>query len=87
MMDSAVAVSIGGMSTTPPRPRMIFDCPERMRRAIKIRAAKTGISPSDVVVRILEASLANELREADENIANETEPPKSRRGRKRKAKE
>jgi plasmid stability protein len=78
---------LGGMAENPQRPRLIFDCPERLRRAIKIRAAKAGLGTSEAIVRILEAALSKELREADESLAGqpatESEPPSTaRKGRK-----
>lgn len=50
---------------------MILEFPERLQRAIRIRAAKSGQGPSEVARRILERELQSELREADEAIEAE----------------
>ncbi len=83
-MRQQIAAMLDGMADTDKRPRMAFDFPERLRRAIRIRAAKTGVGPSDVVSRILEAALTRELQEADESLASGAEPPQSKRGRRPK---
>lgn len=51
------------------RPRVIFDTQERYRRAIKLYAAKHGISTSEVINKALDAFVAKELVEADEALA------------------
>lgn len=67
------------------RPRMIFDCSEAMRRAINVRASKRGGSPSDVIVEALSLYFGpDELREAEQWVAESGEAPPSRRGRKPK---
>lgn len=64
------------------RPRMMFDCTEAMRRAVNIRAAKFGMSPSEVIVAALVAFLdPKEIKEAEEAI-RQSGPPSSKRGRK-----
>ena len=56
---------------------MIFDCPDRLRRAVRIRAARTGKRDSETIQRILEDELADELKEADEYIKEESKPRKA----------
>jgi hypothetical protein len=43
------------------RHRMIFEAPESMKRAIRMRAGMEGVSPAAVINNALEAFLANEL--------------------------
>lgn len=65
---------------------MIFDCPEVLRRAIKIRAGELGISSSDCISRLLSEALPGELERAAHLLAAEGAathgPPKRRPGRK-----
>ncbi len=63
------------------RPRMIFDCPEHLRRAVKLRAVKRGITPSELITGILQAELAKELREVAAESPPEPEKPKRKPGR------
>lgn len=53
------------------RPRMIFDTQERYRRAIKLYAAKHGLSTSEVINKALDAYVAKELLEADEILSGD----------------
>ena len=62
------------------RERMIFDCPERLRRAIGIRAAARGLRPSEVIVKLLEAQLTKELQQVDTSDDDEPPPPGKKRG-------
>jgi plasmid stability protein len=80
-MRNEAPAMLQSMADNPKRPRMVFDFPERLRRAIRIRAARLGLGPSDTVSRILEAALMKELQEADESLATGEEPPPSKRGR------
>jgi len=88
-MVASATDTISLMAETPPRPRMIFDCTERLRVAIKLRGLRKNAGPSDVIVSILEAALIKELEEADKMLAEkgiEPEPHKGKRGRKPKPK-
>ncbi len=52
-----------------PRERMIFDCPERYRRAIRIRMAADGKeSVSEVLLEMMDKFLLEEIRQADERL-------------------
>lgn len=84
-MAHTASATLEGMADTPQRPRMIFDCSEQLRRAVKFRAVKSGLSPSEVIARILESSLAREMAEAAESLAMPEEPPRTKRGRKPKS--
>lgn len=56
------------------RPRMIFDCPDEFRRAIRIRAGLTDQSTSEVVLEALRAFLTRELAMAQEGIQTPSKP-------------
>jgi len=43
------------------RHRMVFETPETVKRAIRIRAAMEGVSPAAVINNALEAFLSTEL--------------------------
>lgn len=60
------------------RVRMIFDTDERIRRAVKIRAARTGATPSDVINEAIEKHLSDEIEEAEESIRKHGPKPKKR---------
>lgn len=59
------------LDTMTERIRMIFDTEERYRRAVKLYAARHGISTSEVVNKALEDFCAQELEEVSEIIARE----------------
>ncbi len=61
------------------RMRMIFDTQERYRRAVKLYAARHGMSTSDVVNHALDELLDKELSEADEIIAAEEKATKHKK--------
>ena len=67
---------------------MMFDCPEPLRRAIKSRAGRLGLTASDLIQRLLSETLAKELAEAIESLEEEGviehSPPKKKPGRKPK---
>ena len=52
------------------RPRMFFDCDERYRRAIRIKAAKLGKPTSEVIQAMLDEYIPEELAEADALLAD-----------------
>jgi len=81
-MDSPGTAMLEGMATE--RPRMIFDCTEQVRRAVRIRAAKTGKTPSDVINAALASFLPREMEEAAESLETGEAPPPAKRGRKPK---
>lgn len=60
------------------RPRMIFDCSERLRRAIKIKAAKEGIGTSELIASLVEQHLAIELQQAEESLKEQQPKPKKK---------
>lgn len=66
------------------RIRLVIDTDARRRRAVHVRAAKTGQSVSDVVNRLIDEGLSQEIAEVQD-----TPPPPSttgkKRGRKRKS--
>jgi plasmid stability protein len=49
------------VATPTERHRMIFEAPETVKRAIRIRAAMEGVSPAAVINNALEAFLSKEL--------------------------
>lgn len=59
------------MTETMERTRMIFDTEERYRRAVKLYAARHGLSVSAVFARALDALCDKELEEADEILVRE----------------
>jgi plasmid stability protein len=75
------------MAEATKRPRIMFDCPEDVRRAIRIRAAKYGQDHSAIIVAALRAYMSSEIAEAAKILASEPPAPPSRRGRKPKATE
>jgi len=75
------------MAELPKRPRLQFDCPERFRLAIRLRAVRSRLDPSQVILAALSAFMPDELIEADNILASEPPPPPSPRGRKRKPRE
>jgi hypothetical protein len=62
------------MPKKPPRVRVWFDTEEKYRRAVNIRAARTGKDPKEVFVEMVESFLSKELQEAIEAIQEEEEP-------------
>lgn len=56
------------------RIRLIVDTEERLRRAVRIAAARRGISPSDVLNSLIEDHLPNEVAEAEKAIKEEQDP-------------
>lgn len=83
-MPANPSATLVGMADKTERPRMIFDCPEFLRRAIKLRAVRTGLGPSDVIVKILSDELVKEIEDALESL-KETPEEKPQRGRPRKS--
>ncbi len=59
------------MTETMERTRMIFDTDEVHRRAVKLYAARHGISTSEVVNRAIAELCDRELEEARETAAKE----------------
>lgn len=53
------------------RIRLIIDTDERLRRAVRIAAARQGKKPSDVVNDLIRDHLADDLAAADDAIADE----------------
>jgi hypothetical protein len=60
-------------------PRVAFECPDRLRRALRLRAARQGKKVSDVVVALLEHEFAFELAQADEALAEEAAEQKPKK--------
>lgn len=67
------------------RIKFFFDTEERIRRAVKLRAVKSGLSTSEVINRAIEASIPAEVKEAETSLLSGEQPKKSTRGRKPKA--
>lgn len=59
------------LATMADRPRLIIDCPNTVRRAAKLRAAKEDSSVSEVVMAALRSYLAAEIVEAEKHIERE----------------
>lgn len=69
------------MSERTDRLRLTADVPDRIRRALNIRAARLGISVGEVVTGLVEDGMADDLSIADRSIAEgKVDAPK--RGRK-----
>lgn len=83
LQEQGVRGTVVGMST-PRRERFIFNCPERLRRAIIIRAGKKGLRPAEIVPKLLEAALTDELSIVDEEMKQDNPAPPSPKGRSRK---
>lgn len=65
------------------RIRLIVDTEERFRRAVRIAAARRGISPSDVMNELIETHLADDVAEAQKAIAaEEAEQPAPKKPKK-----
>lgn len=53
------------------RPRLIIDCTNLVRRAVKLRAAKEDASASEIVIRAIRAYCSPEIREAERLMEDE----------------
>lgn len=60
------------------RIRLIVDTEERLRRAVRMAAARRGLSPSDIVNELIVSHLKDDVADAEKAIAqeNDEEPPK-----------
>lgn len=67
------------MALVADRPRLIIDCTNVVRRAVKLKAAKDDASVSEVVIMAIRAYCAQEIREA-ERIMDEERKKKKERG-------
>ncbi len=83
-MDSSAPDTLRGMAKIPTRPRMIFDCSERLRRALNINAARTNRTVGEVIESIAEQFLEEDLAIADRSISQGETGPTPKRGRKPK---
>ena len=63
------------------RIRITFDAPERVRRALNIRAARTGISVGQIVEQLVEELMAEDLALADEALNAGDDSGRNKRGR------
>jgi plasmid stability protein len=61
------------------RIRLTFDVPDRVRRALGIRAARKNASVGQIIESMAEQLLQKELADADEEIAAESSKPKEPR--------
>lgn len=64
------------------RHRMVFECQEDVKRAIRVRAALEGISPADVINAALQAYLGNEIAQANKMMQQAEPAPKPTKKRK-----
>ena len=55
------------------RIRLIVDTEERLRRAVRIAAARRGVSPSDIMNELIETHLPNDVAEAVKALAAEND--------------
>jgi len=69
---------------TEPRVRTTFDVPERIRRALNIRAARLGQSVGDIIAEIVQDHFQDDLHLAENALSHGSEAGKSKRGRKPK---
>jgi hypothetical protein len=53
------------------RPRLIIDCPELIRRAIKLRVWKEDSSISEVVIQAIRKAYPDEIAETERKIEEE----------------
>lgn len=60
------------------RPRLIIDCTNVVRRAVKLRAAKDDASASEIVMRAIWAYCSMEIREAEKIMDDEKRRKKER---------
>ncbi len=70
------------LATMPERPRITFDCSEKLALAIRLRLAKTGEDRSQFFEAALSQELAVELQEAERWLKEGGAVKKSNRGRK-----
>lgn len=61
------------------RNRLIFDCPEEIKRAIRSRAGIDGVSPADVIIAASQVYLSEEIEMARKRIQENGEGPKKTR--------
>ena len=59
------------------RQRMVFECPERLKKAIRMRAALDGLRPSGVILAALSRHLDAELAVVDQRCAESSGPAKA----------
>lgn len=75
---------------TEKRQRMVFECPEEIKRAIRARAGMDGLSPAEVILAAIRAYLPDEIDLANKRIQNEPAPagqPSKRKSRGASAKQ
>jgi hypothetical protein len=53
------------------RPRLIIDCPELIRRAVRIRVGKEDSSISEVVIKAIRQAFPDEIAEAEQHLEKE----------------
>jgi hypothetical protein len=64
------------------RERLVFECPDRVKKAIRMRAALDGLKPSGVILAALLKYLDSELGFVDQRSSQETEgAPVTRRAK------
>lgn len=73
-MDAVKPVTLRSMGKS--RQRMIFEFPDRLQRAIRMRAGLENVRVTEMVQAILEKEFASELEVADKVIASEAKKPK-----------
>lgn len=66
------------------RIRLTFDIPDRVRRALNIEASKLNLTVGEVIERLVEENLSENLAIADKAIADGAPPSQIKRGRKPK---
>jgi len=66
------------------RARMTYDVPERVKRALNIRASRRDRSVGDLITEWVESTFTTELALADESIAEDSTTGTNKRGRPRK---
>ena len=61
------------------RIRLIIDTEERLRRAVRIAAARQGKSPSEVVNDLITEHLSEDVQAADDALADEADDKPTKR--------
>lgn len=60
------------------RPRLIIDCTNMIRRAVKLRAAREDSSASEVVMKAIRTCFPDEIREVERLMEEEKKRKKGR---------
>ena len=60
------------------RERLVFECPGRLKKAIRMRAALDGLKPSGVILAALQRYLQEEMVFVDQRTGSSSERVKAK---------